>query len=53
MKLCELWGMSKDKVCGNNAHTEDELKESFRYAVFSVLSAEFQRAMNNIRIGYV
>jgi len=46
-------GHVKDAVCGNNAHTEDELKESVRNEVLSMSLAEFRRAVNSVHICYV
>ena len=46
-------GHAKDAVCGNNADTEEELKESVRNEVLSVSLAEFRRAMNSVHICYV
>jgi len=46
-------GHVKDAVYGNNAHTEDELKESIRNEMLSVSLAEFRRAVNNVHICYV
>lgn len=35
-----LGGTLRDKVCSNHPHTEDGLKESIHYVVFSVSQAE-------------
>jgi hypothetical protein len=43
-----LWNILKEKFYNINPLTEDDLKESVQYTVFSIASAEFLCVMNNV-----
>ena len=43
-----LWNILNEKFYSNNPLTEDDLKESVQYSVFSVASAECLCVMNDV-----
>ena len=43
-----LWNILKEKFYSNNSLTEDHLKESVQYSVFSIVSAECLCVMNDV-----
>jgi hypothetical protein len=45
-----LWDTLKDKICSNNPHTEDELKDSIQAAVSYISLGNLGRLRNNVFI---